>query len=154
MSSPVTNPRQPPDVDDTHEQQIDNSSSVLEKIAGLYAERLLSDIILEVGGKQYASHRLILCASSDVFQVMLMNPNWTESQETKIVLQEEDDCARVFPEFLKYLYTGRIHINYSLVLPLVALADKYNIRDLVKLCVDYMCRHIVSGNLSVYMQEN
>ncbi|CAG2179465.1 unnamed protein product, partial [Oppiella nova] len=30
-----------------HEQSIDNSVKVLEKIAGLYAERLLSDIVLE-----------------------------------------------------------------------------------------------------------
>lgn len=55
--------------DKEHEQQIDNSNTVLEKIASLYAERLLSDITLEVGGKQFAAHRLILCASSDVFQV-------------------------------------------------------------------------------------
>ncbi len=134
-----------PNCDNEHEQKIDNSVKILEKIAGLYAERLLSDIVLEVGGKQYASHRLILCASSDVFQVMLMNPNWSESQEKIIVLQEEHDCAKVFPEFLKYLYTGIIHINHSLVLPLVALADKYNVRDLVTLCVEYMLKHIVSA---------
>ncbi|XP_054156266.1 BTB/POZ domain-containing protein 17-like, partial [Oppia nitens] len=126
-------------------QKIDNSVKVLEKIAGLYAERLLSDIVLEVNGRPYASHRLILCASSDVFQVMLMNPNWTESQERTIVLQEAADCARVFPEFLKYLYTGIININHSLVLPLVSLADKYNVRDLVALCVDYMRNHMVAA---------
>ena len=128
-----------------HEQKIDNSVKILEKIAGLYAERLLSDIILEVNGKQYASHRLILCASSDVFQVMLMNPNWSESQEKTIILQEEAECAKVFPEFLKYLYTGIININHNLVLPLASLADKYNVRDLVVLCVEYMRKHIVSA---------
>lgn len=131
--------------DKEHEQQIDNSNTVLEKIASLYAERLLSDITLEVGGKQFAAHRLILCASSDVFQVMLMNPNWSESQETKICLQEDPACTLVFPDFLKYLYTGKLHINHFLVLPLVTLADKYNVKDLVHLCVDYMCRHVVSA---------
>lgn len=49
--------------------QIDNSGSVLEKIAGLYAERLMSDIVLVVGPREFPAHRLILCASSDVFQV-------------------------------------------------------------------------------------
>ncbi|XP_015912040.1 BTB/POZ domain-containing protein 17 [Parasteatoda tepidariorum] len=131
--------------DKEHEQQIDNSNTVLEKIASLYAERLLSDITLEVGGKHFAAHRLILCASSDVFQVMLMNPNWSESQETKICLQEDPACVLVFPDFLKYLYTGKLHINHFLVLPLVTLADKYNVKDLVHLCVDYMCRHVVSA---------
>lgn len=131
------------DVD--HELQIDNSATVLEKIASLYAERLLSDITLEVGGKKFPAHRLILCASSDVFQVMLMNPNWSESQEDQIELQEDPACVTVFGDFLKYLYTGKIHINHFAVLPLLALADKYNVRDLMHLCLEYMCKHVVSA---------
>lgn len=128
-----------------HEQKIDNSSKVLEKIAELYAERLLSDITLEVDGKRFPAHRLILCASSDVFQVMLMSSNWTESNESNIVLQEEANCSKVFPEFLAYLYTGRIEVNQQNVLPLLVLADKYNINDLVSLAVDYMVSHIVNA---------
>ncbi|XP_071534102.1 uncharacterized protein [Panulirus ornatus] len=52
----------------TSQCQIDNSGSVLEKIASLYAERLMSDIVLVVGQREFPAHRLILCASSDVFQ--------------------------------------------------------------------------------------
>lgn len=128
-----------------HEQKIDNSSKVLEKIAGLYAERLLSDITLEVDGKRYPAHRLILCASSDVFQVMLMSSNWTESNESNIVLREDPQCCRVFPEFLKYLYTGRIEVNQQNVLATLVLGDKYNISDLVGLAIDYMIGHIVNA---------
>lgn len=131
--------------DAEHEQQINNSATILEKIAGLYAERLLSDICLEVEDKKYPAHRLILCASSDVFQVMLMNPNWRESQKRHIRLQEDPTCVPVFPDFLKYLYTGQLHINHFLVLPLVRLADKYNVKDLISLCINYMCRHVVSA---------
>lgn len=77
--------------DNQHEQQIDNSNTVLEKIASLYAERLLSDITLEVGGKQFAAHRLILCASSDVFQV----------------------CCFIFYYFVNifFIFRGFIHVN-------------------------------------------
>jgi hypothetical protein len=67
---------------------IDNSSTVITKIANLYAERLMSDVTLIVGDAEFPSHRLILCASSDVFQVMLMNQSWTESQEKRVVLCE------------------------------------------------------------------
>lgn len=67
---------------------IDNSGTVITKIANLYAERLMSDVSLVVGDAEFPSHRLILCASSDVFQVMLMNQNWSESQEKRIVLKE------------------------------------------------------------------
>lgn len=48
---------------------MNNSTSVLHKIATLYAEQLMSDICLVVGNKRYPAHRVILCASSEVFQV-------------------------------------------------------------------------------------
>jgi hypothetical protein len=51
--------------------QVDNSKAVIAKIAALYAERLMSDITLVINGAEYPAHRLILCASSDVFQVIL-----------------------------------------------------------------------------------
>ena len=38
----------------------DNYSEVVTKIAGLYAERLMSDVILVVGKQELAAHRLIL----------------------------------------------------------------------------------------------
>lgn len=52
-----------------YQLQVDNSHAVLLKIATLYAERLMNDICLVVDGVEYPAHRLILCASSDVFQV-------------------------------------------------------------------------------------
>lgn len=118
-----------------NEFRVDDSATVREKIAKIYAERLLSDITLMVGGNSYPAHRLILCASSDVFQVMLMNPSWSESQETNVVLQEDPACAKIFADFLKYLYTGEIVISHYTVLSLLTLADKYN----VKVREDYHC---------------
>ncbi|KAG7168215.1 BTB/POZ domain-containing protein 17-like [Homarus americanus] len=131
--------------------QIDNSGSVLEKIAGLYAERLMSDIVLVVGQREFPAHRLILCASSDVFQVMLMNPRWNESREQRILLQEASECVEVFELFLRYLYTGRLKVSHATVLPILALADKYNVKDLIDTCVKYMKLHIVSASQQNYL---
>ncbi|XP_012268456.2 BTB/POZ domain-containing protein 17 [Athalia rosae] len=125
--------------------EVDNSSTVLLKIATLYAERLMNDICLIVDSVEYPAHRLILCASSDVFQVMLMSPQWTESQESRVTLQETPQCAAIFSEFLRYFYTGQIRINYGVVLPILSLADKYNVRDLISLCISYMHSHIAAA---------
>ena len=108
--------------------QMNNSQSVLEKIANLYAEQLMSDIILVVGNEQYPAHRVILCASSEVFQVMLMNPEWNECRKRVIELVEEPCCTAVFPQFLKYLYVGQIKISLQTVMPMLALADKYDVK--------------------------
>ncbi|XP_066994013.1 BTB/POZ domain-containing protein 17 isoform X2 [Anabrus simplex] len=124
------------------DMEIDNSDAVLQKISTLYADRVMNDICLVVAGSEYPAHRLILCASSEVFQVMLMNPEWSESQESRVALQEPAACASIFGDFLRYFYTGRIHINHLTVMPVLLLADKYNVKDLVKLCIDYMCVHI------------
>lgn len=131
--------------------EMNNSTSVLLKIANLYAEQLMSDICLVVGANRYPAHRVILCASSEVFQVMLMNPEWTECRESVIELKEEPCCADVFPQFLKYLYVGQIRVSLQTVMPMLALADKYNIRDLVQLCVDYMLRHISKAAKDGYL---
>ncbi|XP_066594401.1 BTB/POZ domain-containing protein 17 [Prorops nasuta] len=136
--------------------EVDNSSTVLLKIATLYAERLMNDICLVVDGIEYPAHRLILCASSDVFQVMLMSPQWSESQESRVTLQETPQCAPIFSEFLRYFYTGQIRINYGVVLPILSLADKYNVKDLIALCLDYMENHIalaaIHGTLVSWFQ--
>lgn len=126
----------------TGDIEIDNSNHVLVKIATLYAEKLMNDICLIVGGVEYPAHRLILCASSEVFQVMLMNPRWSESHESRVVLRETPACAAIFGEFLRYFYTGQIRISHLTIMPILALADKYNVKDLITLCIDYMCNHI------------
>ena len=61
-------------------------------------------------------------------QVMLMNPQWCESQESRIVLQESPQCAAVFPEFLRYFYTGQIRISQLTIIGILTLADKYNVK--------------------------
>ncbi|KAK1135303.1 hypothetical protein K0M31_008068 [Melipona bicolor] len=136
--------------------EVDNSRTVLLKIATLYAERLMNDICLVVNGIEYPAHRLILCASSDVFQVMLMSPQWSESQESRVTLQETPQCVPIFSEFLRYFYTGQIRINYGVVLPILSLADKYNVEDLISLCLDYMQNHIalaaIHGTLVSWLQ--
>lgn len=150
ISSSVTEPENSDSI------EVDNSHTVLLKIATLYAERLMNDICLVVDGIEYPAHRLILCASSDVFQVMLMSPQWSESQESRVTLQETPQCAPIFSEFLRYFYTGQIRINYEVVLPILSLADKYNVKDLISLCLDYMQNHIavaaIHGTLVSWLQ--
>jgi len=121
---------------------MDNSAEVVAKMAAIYAERLMSDVQLVVGDEVLPAHRLILCASSDVFQVMFMDSKWTESQEKKIVLKESTACAAVFQTFLKYLYTGKVCVDFANVIPLLQLADKYNVTDLLKVGLDFMSRNV------------
>ncbi|XP_063235338.1 BTB/POZ domain-containing protein 17 isoform X2 [Bacillus rossius redtenbacheri] len=52
----------------SHDVEYNNSRMIMQKIARLHSERLMNDVSLVVGGVEYPAHRLILCASSQVFQ--------------------------------------------------------------------------------------
>lgn len=126
----------------TAEIEIDNSTAVLKNISSLYSDNILCDVCLVVAGKEYPAHRLILCASSEVFRIMLMNPQWNECKETRIILGETPACAEVFGRFLQYFYTGHICVDPQTVMPILTLADKYNIKDLTLVCQNYMYKHV------------
>ncbi|XP_060862150.1 BTB/POZ domain-containing protein 17 [Metopolophium dirhodum] len=123
----------------------DNSNALLKKIQNVYANKLLNDITLVVGGISYPAHRFMLCISSDVFETMLMNSTWSDSHQEVIELQEVPQCIEVFPVFLQYFYTGVITLEQSNIMPMLVLADKYNVKDLTALCVEYMCEHIADA---------
>ncbi|KAK2153064.1 hypothetical protein LSH36_309g02020 [Paralvinella palmiformis] len=130
--------------DHEHGQHVDNSLILLHKISQLYQSHDLSDILISVSDKQFHAHKLILSSSSDVFRVMLYNPSWPESRTNQLMLKEEQECVDVFEDFLKYMYTGGIHLTHYTVLPILMLADKYNVCDLRAVCIQYMCEHLVS----------
>lgn len=126
--------------------KVNNSGQALSKLVQLYDDTDLSDIVLKVGQKQFSTHKLILCMGSDVFKTMLTSSTWPESHSSRVILQEDPDCAEVFEDFLKYFYNGRIDLDCHIVLPLLTLADKYNVQDLSKSCLEYMCTHCLPSS--------
>lgn len=124
--------------------QVDNSNSTIKKLSILYSDPELSDLRLCIGERTFHAHKLILSISSDVFKTMLTSPTWPEAYTSEISLEEEPECQDVFEDFLQYLYTGKIHLNQTSVLPTLILADKYNINDLSDVCINYMSCHYVA----------
>ncbi|CAH1793122.1 unnamed protein product [Owenia fusiformis] len=93
-----------------------------------------SDIVLKVGNDLYYSHRIVLCAASEVFSSML-GPDWIESKKSELVLREDSCCVKVFRNFLQYLYSGSLCIKNDHVFSVFLLADKYNVKNLYDECV-------------------
>ncbi|KAK9884631.1 hypothetical protein WA026_007471 [Henosepilachna vigintioctopunctata] len=131
------------DIDENSCQiMVDNSDNILKIFKKLYDEKQMCDVYLKVAGKEYGAHRLILCGSSDVFQVMLMKPEWSEWHESTVELKELPQCENVFHLFLEYFYTGKLLITHTNVMPILALADKYIVKGLSRICLQYMCNHV------------
>lgn len=122
-------------------QTVDNSAQIIHRLSNIYGNEELSDITLSVNDSTYYAHKLVLCIASEVFKVMLTR--WDDKHSTLIKLVECEECALVFEDFLKYLYTGRIVFNHDNVLYILMLADKYCVTDLAELCLKFMTDHLV-----------
>ncbi|KAH9499742.1 hypothetical protein Btru_077710 [Bulinus truncatus] len=73
---------------------------------------------------------------------MLTNQKWSEASKQVVVLVEEPICESVFGRFIQYIYSGQLYLSHSTVGPLLTLADKYNIREMIPLCRSYMRKHL------------
>ena len=115
-------------------------------ITSLYNRIDTSDIKIIVNDNCYFAHRLVLSAASEVFAKMLSSKSsWKESSLNELILQEEDDCSKVFDNFLYYMYSGSIVISDQHAIPLFVLSDKYNVKPLYDECVK-----VIEKGLKVY----
>lgn len=56
---------------------------------------------------------------------------------------EDSICVSMFPRFLTFLYSCHIRLNMESTLPVLVLADKYNVKDLQEVCINFACSCII-----------
>lgn len=115
-----------------------DACSFIDDVAKYYNTDDLSDIILQVGEKEYPAHKFILGKSSEVFKSMLFQSHWTQSSMERVQLEEPEDVHDVFDRFLKFMYTSEVSVDADSVVPVLCLADKYCVAGLRNLCTSYM----------------
>ncbi|EJD75862.1 hypothetical protein LOAG_17074 [Loa loa] len=101
----------------------------------------LSDVALLVGDEIYPAHRIILTKSSEVFDQML-SKKWNGDKK-ELELVEDPPCQRVFAAFLRFLYCNHVFLHPENALSILILADKYNVSNLKKICIDYAVSSIL-----------
>ncbi|KAL8593749.1 hypothetical protein ACOMHN_032355 [Nucella lapillus] len=126
-------------------RKVCDSEDLVQRYRDLFLQERLSDIVVRVGDQRYHAHRFILITASSVFEAMLSQPRWKEAQQPEICLTEEDECVSEFENFLGYLYCGEVVITTCTVLPLLLLADKYQVDCLRRSCLTFMGDHIVQS---------
>ncbi|GFN99273.1 BTB/POZ domain-containing protein 17 [Plakobranchus ocellatus] len=128
---------------DVSTEVIDDSKAFVERFSVLFNSSYFSDIKIRVGDQTYYGHKFMLASASTVFGAMFgESPAWEESRQEEITLVEEEACQAVFYDFLRYFYSASIDMTTDKALPLMFLADKYNVQSLRNACVDYMMKHI------------
>lgn len=128
---------------DAGSEMIDDSKAFVERFSILFNSSCFSNVRLRVGEQSFYGHKFILASASKVFEAMFGDSSaWEESRQQEIRLVEEEACQAVFYDFLRYFYSASINMTTDKALPLLLLADKYNVQSLRNACVDYMMKHI------------
>ncbi|CAF1286841.1 unnamed protein product [Adineta ricciae] len=127
----------------------------------LYTDHLMFDVELIVNDvNRYKAHRAILAAGSDYFAAMFQS-GMTESTSKTISLQVND--VQVFPDILKYLYTGVMDVaklTFDQLESLLEIADMYQILSLYKVLLNSLANDIDANNclrllfLEKYLSHN
>ncbi len=100
----------------------------------LFPSGQFSDVTLNVGGKRFPVHKVILAASSTYFQRMFYDESWKECCDNEVKLEETSSCQEVFEMFLGYFYSGSVTVSKKTVIPLITLADTYDVQGLKEVC--------------------
>jgi len=133
---------------------------LLEFFSKLLLTEKFSDVKFVVGEgdekKTFPAHRVVLAASSPLFEAMLYPPSFVENApEIKlpltITITDPNITPSSFESLLRVIYTDETKVNASNISELIACAKKYQIEKLQILCAEFMEADIQSDNvLSLY----
>lgn len=103
-----------------------------------------SDVTLKIDDETISAHKAILAARSPVFAAMFEN----EMSEKKTGIVNISDCdLEPFNVFLVYIYTGEAEFSKCNVFHLYKIADKYDVSELMMMCIDFMIRNLSIENV-------
>lgn len=116
--------------------------SLLCDLRNLYESEIFSDFTLKVGDQKLLVHKNILCARSSVFNTMLKHDMKEKLTNCAEINDLEPNVVKIM---VRYMYCGQIEdLCPEVCIQLYSAAEKYDLRDLKKVCVEYLL-----GNMTV-----
>ncbi|KAF0428459.1 BTB/POZ domain-containing protein 17 [Gigaspora margarita] len=80
--------------------------------------------------KEYKVHRYVLSQQSEYFKVLFESSrNFIEHKENAVMIRLKDPF-NVFPQVLRYMYTGYISINHKTLISILSISDRFAIEKL------------------------
>ncbi|XP_078577707.1 kelch repeat and BTB domain-containing protein 6-like [Branchiostoma floridae x Branchiostoma japonicum] len=111
----------------------------LGALSDLQKADVLQDVVLEIQGRRFPCHRLVLSAASPYFRAMF-TADMAESRQKTIVLKGLD--AVMFGEILSYIYSGTLRLSLDKVQPLYQAADLLQLDYVRDTCSSYMAMNV------------
>ncbi|KAM9985015.1 hypothetical protein ACTFIY_009430 [Dictyostelium cf. discoideum] len=93
----------------------------------------------------FYTHKFVLSARSPVFMKMLS----CQMMESNSVIITSHFPRSIFYILLKFLYSGKVEMNATNVLEVLAIADYYQLEDLKDFCGKYSLQTCIDGELDI-----
>ena len=129
---------------------INCSDELATQLEALHDTMQMSDVNLNIRGRVFPAHKLILATRSEVFAAMFQHQT-KEQSSNQITI--EDVEPEVFQELLRFIYTGRVSLDKmeTMAAGLLFAADKYLLDRLKKECENYLLHHMSPENCVVFL---
>ncbi|XP_068145802.1 uncharacterized protein [Drosophila tropicalis] len=115
-----------------HQEQANVGNLLGRRYAKLLHAEKYTDCVFHVTDEEIKCHKLILCASSPVFEAMFYGPLQDHGQDNQIEI--DDISAEIFKVLIEYIYTGSVDWNGLELLACIELyyaAEKYLMDQLI-----------------------
>jgi speckle-type POZ protein len=117
------------------------SDQLVGQLEELYESKKFSDVVINVGGREFQAHKNILATRSKVFSAVFEHQT-TEKLSNNVVIEDID--PDVFEEILRFVYTGRMPLAKmeQMAIGLMVAADKYLLDQLKIECENNLIRQM------------
>ncbi|XP_043287597.1 BTB and MATH domain-containing protein 43-like [Venturia canescens] len=124
------------------------ATGVIQSTKALYEKKTLSDVTFVFDDKELLAHKAVLAVRSEVFEAMFLS-DMKEKDTSRVEIV--DTKAKIFEEFLKYLYTGELNDLKNKSEEILLLADKYQVCELKDMCENFFLENISEENVMEYL---
>ncbi|CAM9142484.1 unnamed protein product [Ectocarpus sp. 12 AP-2014] len=127
----------------------DDLVGLQKTMLSMLTDPALSDVCLVVEGIDVPCHKAVLAAWSRPFRAMFTLPMLESRHQCRVVI--EDAEHKHLMVVLHYLYSGRIGLNDQNVMPVSALANRYEVLPLMAQCEGYMKWRLHPSNVVAHL---
>ncbi|KAM3297278.1 hypothetical protein ACQJBY_039251 [Aegilops geniculata] len=122
-------------------------SNLIHHLGDLLKSEKGADVVFEVGGEKFPTHRCVLAARSPVFSAELFGA-MKEGDRDSVVVRIADMEARVFKVLISYVYTDSLpeieeeDDQGAMFQHLLVTADRYDLGRLKLICEEKLCTDV------------
>ncbi|XP_070539049.1 kelch-like protein 24a [Ptychodera flava] len=109
----------------------------------LWKNKVLTDVVISVTGRDFQCHKSVLAASSTYFRAMFTS-GMKESNLDRITL----DCLEpvAMEAILQYIYTSEVEVRKENVQPLLQAASLFHFPNLMEACASFLQGELEASN--------